>query len=160
MLGDNQPAAVALPLAAFALGGAIIGWILVKLLREHVDSASFARFTNTILPIPADPDALQGFALGVKGPGISGAQNLLGTGISIPAFGTFIQAIARTGDTDLLSTPHILALDNEDAEINVGDNVPVSEISDCSAMESLAHGAMGMTSVGLNAVLVVMPRIR
>ena len=50
MLGDIRPAGVALPLAAFAFGGAIAGWILVHLLREHVDSASFARFTNTILP--------------------------------------------------------------------------------------------------------------
>ena len=50
MFGDNRPTGVALPLAAFAFGGAIIGWILVQLLREHVDSASFARFTNTILP--------------------------------------------------------------------------------------------------------------
>ena len=50
MLGDNRLAGVALPLAAFAFGGAITGWILVQLLREHVDSASFARFTNTILP--------------------------------------------------------------------------------------------------------------
>ncbi len=46
MLGDNRPAGVALPLAAFAFGGAITGWILVQLLREHVDSASFARFTE------------------------------------------------------------------------------------------------------------------
>src|SRR5512132_3267523 len=50
MLGDNRPAGVVLPLAAFAFGGAITGWILVQLLREHVDSASFGRFTNTILP--------------------------------------------------------------------------------------------------------------
>jgi cyclic beta-1,2-glucan synthetase len=50
ILGDNRPAGVALPLAAFAFGGAISGWILVQLFREHVDSASFARFTNTILP--------------------------------------------------------------------------------------------------------------
>src|SRR6266481_5043891 len=50
MLGDNRLAGVALPLAAFAFGGAITGWILVQLLREHIDSASFARFTNTILP--------------------------------------------------------------------------------------------------------------
>jgi cellobiose phosphorylase len=50
MLGDNRPVGVALPLAAFAFGGAITGWILVQLLRKHVDSASFARFTNTILP--------------------------------------------------------------------------------------------------------------
>ena len=44
------PPALALLLAAFAFGGAIVGWILVQLLREHVDSASFARFTSTILP--------------------------------------------------------------------------------------------------------------
>jgi cyclic beta-1,2-glucan synthetase len=50
MLGNNPRAGVALPLAAFAFGGAITGWILVQLFREHVDSASFARFTNTILP--------------------------------------------------------------------------------------------------------------
>jgi general secretion pathway protein D len=83
------------------------------------------KITNTIPPVPTDPDALQGFALGVRGPGISGSQNFLGTGISVPAFGTFIQALASTGDSDLLSTPHILALDNEDAEINVGDNIPL-----------------------------------
>src|SRR5258708_29898280 len=50
ILGDNRPAGIALPFAAFALAGAITGWILVQLLREHVDSESFARFTNTILP--------------------------------------------------------------------------------------------------------------
>src|SRR5207245_1214516 len=50
MLGNYRPAGLALLLAAFALAGAITGWILVKMLREHVDSASFARFTNTILP--------------------------------------------------------------------------------------------------------------
>ena len=101
------------------------------------------KILNTISPIPTDPDALQGFALGVRGPGISGAQNLLGTGISIPAFGTFIQAIAKTGDTDLLSTPHILALDNEDAEINVGDNVPLQTNQGISSLAGLAGGAAG-----------------
>jgi len=50
MLGGNRPVGVALLLAAFAFGGAIVGWIFVRLLREHVDSASLARFTNTILP--------------------------------------------------------------------------------------------------------------
>ena len=109
------------------------------------------KITNTILPIPADPDALQGFALGIRGPGVSGSQNLLGTGISIPAFGTFIQAIARTGDTDLLSTPHILALDNEDAEINVGDNVPLQTNQGLSSLAGLAGGATGAAG-GLGAL--------
>jgi general secretion pathway protein D len=109
---------------------------------------------NTISPIPTDPDALQGFALGVRGPGVEGSQNFLGTGISIPAFGTFLQAIARTGDTDLLSTPHILALDNEDAEINVGDNVPLQTNQGLGSLAGLAGaaGAGGAAAGGLGAL--------
>jgi general secretion pathway protein D len=112
------------------------------------DSVLFGgnKITNTILPIPTDPEALQGFALGVRGPGITGSQNFLGTGISIPAFGTFIQAIAKTGDTDLLSTPHILALDNEDAEINVGDNVPLQTNQGIGSLAGLAGAVPGATA--------------
>src|SRR5205823_11352973 len=50
MLAYYRPVGLLLLLAAFAVAGAITGWLLVQLLREHVDSASFARFTNTILP--------------------------------------------------------------------------------------------------------------
>ncbi|MGE5213398.1 MAG: GH36-type glycosyl hydrolase domain-containing protein [Nitrospirota bacterium] len=50
MLTDYRLVGLVLLFAAFALAGAITGWMLVQLLREHVDSASFARFTNTILP--------------------------------------------------------------------------------------------------------------
>src|SRR6266496_3199931 len=50
MLADYRPAGLALLLAGFALAGAITGWILVQLFREHVDAASLARFTSTILP--------------------------------------------------------------------------------------------------------------
>src|SRR2546426_8803145 len=37
-------------LAAFALAGALSGWILVRLLRQHVDEAWLARCASTILP--------------------------------------------------------------------------------------------------------------
>lgn len=114
------------------------------------------KITNTIPPIPADPDALQGFALGVRGPGVtgSGAQNFLGTGITVPAFGTFIQALASTGDSDLLSTPHILALDNEDAEINVGDNIPLNTnaVSALGGLGGLAGGAGAGAAGALGAL--------
>ncbi len=108
------------------------------------------KILNTITPLPTDPDALQGFALGVRGPGISGTSSFLGTGISIPAFGSFIQALAKTGDTDLLSTPHILALDNEKAEISVGDNIPL-QTNAVSALGGLA-GATGGAAGALGAL--------
>jgi len=78
---------------------------------------------NTIL-LPT-PDQLNAFAFGIRGPAISGTENLLGTGFSIPAFGVLINALASTNDADILSTPHILATDNVPAEINVGQNIPL-----------------------------------
>src|SRR5438034_3308707 len=51
MLADYLPAGLALLLAAFALAGALTGWILVRLLQEHVAAASLARCASTILPV-------------------------------------------------------------------------------------------------------------
>jgi general secretion pathway protein D len=100
--------------------------------------------TTILLP---DPTTLQGLALGVRGPGIPGSENLLGTGLTIPAFGALINAIATSGDTDVLSTPHILATDNEDAEINVGQNIPLQTNSGFAGLGGLggAAGAAGAT---------------
>mgnify|MGYP003378343396 CR=1 FL=1 len=64
--------------------------------------------------------------LGIRGPAIPGTDNLLGTGISIPAFGLILKALATSDDTDVLSTPHILATDNVPAEINIGENIPLN----------------------------------
>ncbi len=58
-----------------------------------------------------------------------------------------IDAMASTGDTDLLSTPHILATDNIPAEISVGDNVPTQTNTGAGgglgALAGLAGGASG-----------------
>jgi general secretion pathway protein D len=101
--------------------------------------------TTILLP---DPTTLQGMALGVRGPGIPGSENLLGTGLTIPAFGALINAIATSGDTDVLSTPHILATDNEDAEINVGQNIPLQTNSGFSGLSSLGGAAGGAGAAG------------
>jgi general secretion pathway protein D len=92
-----------------------------------------------------DPTTLQGMALGVRGPGLPNSSNLLGTGLTIPAFGMLINAIATSGDADVLSTPHILATDNEDAEINVGQNIPLQTNSGFAGLPSAAGGASGAT---------------
>jgi len=42
----------------------------------------------------------------------------------VTGFGAFIRALAGDGDTNILSTPSIVTLDNEEAEIVVGQNVP------------------------------------
>jgi general secretion pathway protein D len=76
----------------------------------------------------AGPTDLQALALGVRGPDLAGTEGRipnLPAGVSIPAFGVTLNAIASSADSNVLSTPHIIAMDNTEAEINVGDNIPL-----------------------------------
>lgn len=66
---------------------------------------------------------LTGLALGVRGPTIENSQQLVG--FSVPGFGVVVTALATSGDADVLSTPHIIAIDNTEAEISVGENIPL-----------------------------------
>ncbi|MBU4484212.1 type II secretion system secretin GspD [bacterium] len=45
----------------------------------------------------------------------------------VPQFSAFLTAIQTYGDTNIVSTPNILTLDNEEAEINVQSEEPVIE---------------------------------
>jgi len=65
--------------------------------------------------------SLGGFLAGLQGPAI---PNLKIGGIEIPAFGIVLNALQTSSDVNVLSTPHILTTDNEEAEITVGQNVP------------------------------------
>lgn len=88
------------------------------------------------------PDDLQGLALGVRGPGLEGSTNLLGTGLSIPAFGVMLNALSTSGDANVLATPHIIATDNVPAEINVGENIPLqTNLGGMGSLPGLANGA-------------------
>ncbi|KFA92482.1 type II secretion system secretin GspD [Archangium violaceum] len=62
-----------------------------------------------------------GFLAGLQGPVI---PELKALGIDIPAFGVVLHAFQQSSDVNVLSTPHILTSDNEEAEITVGQNVP------------------------------------
>jgi general secretion pathway protein D len=58
---------------------------------------------------------------GLLGP-VLNTEELLGT--SIPSFGVLFQALATSSNVNVLSSPHILTTDNEEAEISVGQNIP------------------------------------
>ncbi|NOU28237.1 MAG: type II secretion system protein GspD, partial [Polyangiaceae bacterium] len=66
---------------------------------------------------------------------------------SIPAFGAVVSALATSGDSDVLSTPHIIALDNEPAEISIGQNIARQQNSGLSSLAGLA-GASGTGAAG------------
>jgi len=68
-----------------------------------------------------------GFSLGVIGAGIQ-----IGN-VVFPNIGAVLQAYQKDSDVSILSTPQLLTLNNEDAEINVGKNVPYITRSDTSS---------------------------
>ena len=53
-----------------------------------------------------------------------------------------IRLSARNGDVNIISAPHILTSDNEQAEIRVGDNIPIIT----SRVESAAGQTVGLSS--------------
>ncbi len=71
-----------------------------------------------------NPLGMMGLAVGVRGAEIQGSGQLLGVGTDIPGFGVMFQALQNNSDVNILSSPHILTTDNEEAEITVGQNLP------------------------------------
>ncbi len=59
-----------------------------------------------------------GFSMGIVGAGIKIGD------ILFPNIGAVVQAYKTDSEVSILSTPQIMTLDNEEAEINVGSNVP------------------------------------
>lgn len=53
---------------------------------------------------------------------LKGTTEILGT--EILNLGALLRVLSQTGDTNILSTPSLMTLDNEEAEIIVGQNVP------------------------------------
>jgi general secretion pathway protein D len=106
-------------------------------------------FRTIALPSSTD-SSLSALALGIRGPGVTGTENLLGTGVSIPAFGVLIDAMASSNDADILSTPHILATDNVPAEISIGQNIPLQTNAGGSSGLTGSSGTTGsLASLGL-----------
>ena len=75
----------------------------------------------SINELSANPGAaigLQGFNIGY----VQGTASILGN--EILNIGSLLSALASDTDTNILSTPSLVTLDNEEAEIIVGQNVP------------------------------------
>lgn len=94
---------------------------------DEGDSVTLFGFEAARTATPPSAEALAplatGLAVGVRGPLLEQASQLFG--VSLPSFGVLLQALATSGDVDVLSTPHLIAMDNVEAEITVGQNVPL-----------------------------------
>lgn len=79
---------------------------------------------NSLVLEPSSLAQLGGFVSGAQGPPVEGVELGGATKISLPSFGVILRALQANSDVNVLSTPHILTTDNEDAEILVGQNIP------------------------------------
>lgn len=78
--------------------------------------SNFGSLSNLL----TNPAALSDFVLAAAS---SGTVTLPG-GITIPSQAVLVSALSKLSNVNVLSTPTILATDNEEAEIIVGENVP------------------------------------
>jgi general secretion pathway protein D len=58
----------------------------------------------------------------VEGPILTNLSNQLG--FNITQFGVILHALQQSSDVNVISTPHLLAMDNKEAVIHVGQKVP------------------------------------
>lgn len=88
--------------------------------------------------------SLGGFLAGLQGPPIT----VPGLNLSLPSFAILLNALQRSSDVNVISTPHVIMTDNTEGEITVGQNVPFQAgySPQLSGLSSLASGATGTTS--------------
>ncbi len=106
---------------------------------------------NTIGPLANVQNLvnLGGFLTGYSGPVSASLKDL---GLPIPSIGVMVQALQSNSDVNVLSTPHLLASDNEESEITVGQNVPFQTGFISSNLTSLL-GQTGSNANNVNSLL-------
>ena len=71
---------------------------------------------------PTGLAALPGFVGALGGPTAAGTEDLITGGL--PSVGVIFQALQTSNDVNVISTPHLLTMDNEEAEIQVAERRP------------------------------------
>ena len=86
-----------------------------------------------------------GFLMALAGPALEIA------GINIPSIGAVLSALQTNTDVNVLSTPTLLTLDNEEAEISVGERIPY--ITSTGSNYSSLLNSLGDSSSALGSLL-------
>ncbi len=82
--------------------------------------SSFAAALN-----PVGLAALPGLVGSVSGPPVPGSEGIIPGGI--PSLGVVVNALASNDNVNVVSSPHLLTMDNEEAEIQVSEKRPFSQ---------------------------------
>jgi general secretion pathway protein D len=113
---------------------------------------------------PASLATLTGLIGGLIGSPLANSQTFLGT--SIPSYAILFQALANQDNSNILSAPHIIAIDNEKAEFSVGNNIPYKAGLSFGGLPTTTGTTSPVGSIGqniqrekLNLTLNVTPHI-
>lgn len=119
-----------------------------------LQSAQSSGGLSPTLAALSSPTALLGMAggsvAGIVGKGITIP---LGSGgeVTIPSFGIILKWLQTSSNAQILSTPHILTTDNEEASIEVGKKIPFRRGTALPSIGTLPTGT-GTGANGLNAL--------
>jgi general secretion pathway protein D len=105
-----------------------------------------ARGSSSISPATSllDGSLLAGLGLGIFGEAINIPIAGVEGGLDIPAFGVVLRFLQEDSATNVLSSPNILTLDNEEATIEIGETVPFPTGGMLGGLAGAAGGAAGL----------------
>jgi general secretion pathway protein D len=90
--------------------------------------------------------SLGGFLTGLVGPVSADLKDVF----PVSSLSVLVQALQTSSDVNILSTPHLLASDNEESEITVGQNVPF-QAGYTPSLSGVQTALGGTTATGANA---------
>ena len=126
-----------------------VSWHGGGLINGEATSASIlaARGGTSMNPVGGllDGSLLAGLGMGIFGQAIPLPINdpVSGAGLEIPAFGVVMRFLQEDNSTNVLSSPNILTLDNQEATIEIGETVPFPTGGLAGSLGALAGGAGG-----------------
>lgn len=99
-------------------------------------------------------DLLSGVAMGVFGKGVEVPMG--GTSITVPSFGIVLQALKTNSMVNIVSTPSITTLDNQEGEFSVGRRIPMPTTA---GLNNLGQPVVSYTREDVATRIKVTPRI-
>ena len=125
----------------------VIGGEQTPIIFSNTPNSDLSSLNAAINPL--NLASLLGLAGAVSGPTLGGTESIVPGGI--PSIGVVLQALQSTNDVNVVSTPHLLTVDNEEAEIQVNEKRPFP--SGLSLGANLAGGLAGAANNQATAAL-------
>lgn len=135
-----------------------VSWHGGGLINGDATSASIiaARGQSSISPAAGllDGSLLAGLGMGIFGEALNIPLPGVDGGLEIPAFGVILRFLQEDQSTNVLSSPNILTLDNEEATIEIGETVPfpTGGLGSLAGLAGAAGGAAGGLLGGLPSI--------